>query len=268
MGTKPNYPVQTTNRSLDIIEALKEGGPQGVSKLADDLDMSKSIVHNHLATLEDRGYVLGDDGTYRISFKFLGIGGYNRKQLNLYSDGRPEVEKLAAETGEMASLATEERGWCVYLFQAKGEQAVKLEVNYEGMHEHMHSTALGKALLAYFPDERIHDVVERHGLPKHTEQTITSREALFEDLETVRERGYAVDDQESIPGLRCMAAPIKKGDNKIVGSVSVSGPVSRIKDDRWTERLPELISNTANVIEINTQYSSTGSTYQNGRATE
>lgn len=261
MGTEPNYPVQTTNRSIDIIEALKKDGPQGVTELADDLNMSKSIVHNHLTTLKDRGYVLGDDGTYRISFKFLEIGGYNRKQLNLYSGGRPEVKKLAAETGEMASLATEERGWCVYLFQAKGEQSVKLEVNYEGMHEHMHSTALGKAILAYFPDERIHNVVERHGLPEHTEQTITSRKALFEDLETIRERGYAVDNEESIPGLRCMAAPIKKGDEEIVGSVSVSGPISRIKGDRWTEKLPELVSSAANVIEINTQYSSTRSTY-------
>ena len=261
MGKEAKYPVQTTNRSLDIVEMLKATGEMGVSELADELDMSKSIAHNHLSTLEERGYVINRGGSYGLSFKFLEIGGYQREQRKLYTGGRPEIEKLAAETGEMASLGTEERGQCVYLYQARGEQAVKLEVNYEGMHEHLHCTALGKSMLAHFSTERIEEIVDQHGLPSQTERTLTSREALFEELETVRERGIAVDDQESIPGLRCMAAPIKRGDTAIVGSVSVSGPVSRIKGERWEDELPELVRSAANVIEINTQYSDAHSVY-------
>lgn len=81
MGKEANYPVKTTNRSLDIVETLQAKGQMGVSELADKLDMSKSIVHNHLSTLEERGYVLSDDGTYGLSFKFLEIGGHQRQRL-------------------------------------------------------------------------------------------------------------------------------------------------------------------------------------------
>lgn len=253
--TEPaNYPVRTSMKTLDIVELLMEKEEAGVTELATELDMSKSIVHNHLSTLEERGYVLSADGVYHLSYKFLEIGGIKRHRSDIYQAGRPEVEKLANETGEVANLATMEQGLCIYLHVSKGEQAVKLEVIYEGQYETMHSTAIGKAMLAHLPESVVADIVDRHGLAPITENTITDRETLADQLDVIADRGYAIDDGETIPGLRCIASPIKTDDGEVLGAISVSGPTSRLQDDQWQEEIPQHLQNTTNVIEINTQY--------------
>ena len=249
-----NHSVRTTQKTFDIVEALADRDAAGITELADELDMSKSIVHNHVSTLQDRGYVVRDGEEYRLSYKFLDIGGRRRQQLGIYQNGRPEIKKLASETGELVNLGVEERGKCIYLFQARGSEAVKLELNHTGAAENLHSTAIGKAILAHLPDERIETIVDQHGLPKRTEKTVTKYDALLDELEEIRERGFATDDEESIPGLRCVAAPIKTTDMNVLGAVSVSGPISRIKDRRWEDELPDLVQDTANVIAINSQY--------------
>jgi len=249
-----NHSVQTTHKTFDIIETLADRDAAGVTELADELDMSKSIVHNHLSTLEERGYVVSNGDKYQLSYKFLDIGGRKRNKLEIYQNGRPEIKKLASETGELVNLGIEHQGRCTYLFQARGSQAVKLELNHTGVSENLHSTAIGKAILAHLPEDRIETIVDHHGLPERTEHTITEYDALLDELERIRERGFATDDEESIQGLRCIAAPIKTTDIGVLGAVSVSGPISRIKNERWREELPELVQDTANVIAINSQY--------------
>lgn len=255
MKKTANYPVRTSMKTLDIIELLTEMEEAGVTELAEALDMSKSIVHNHLSTLAERGYVLRSDGQYQLSFKFLEIGGIKRHRSRLYHVSRPEVEKLAKETKEVANLATMEQGLCIYLHVSKGENAVKLEVIYEGQYEHMHSTAMGKAILAHLPPSEMEDIVELRGLPRITEHTITDPETLYDQFDDIVERGYAIDDGETIPGLRCIAAPIMAEDSTVIGAISISGPASRLQGERFAETIPTQIQNTKNVIEINMQYS-------------
>lgn len=252
---KPNakHPVRTSEKTLRIIEALKERDETRLTDLADHLDMGASVVHNHLSTLEEHGYVLRDDDQYRLGLKFLELGGYTRNQEELYKVAEPEIERLAEETGELVNLMTEDRGLGVYLKRSKGTDAVDLDT-YAGMRVHLQTTALGKAILAYTPGERVDEIVEYHGLPRVTERTITDRDELDEALERVRERGYAHDDGERLQGLRCVAAPIKNDENLAIGAISISAPANRLKNHQFEEEFPEMIQGAANVVELNLKY--------------
>jgi DNA-binding IclR family transcriptional regulator len=123
------------------------------------------------------------------------------------------------------------------------------------MQVHLHCTALGKAILAYLPEERVREIIDTHGLPERTDATITDEEELFDELEGIRDRGYARDMEERVAGLLCVAAPIRNLDGDPLGAISVSGPTSRMKGERFDEEVPEELTSTANVIELNLNYS-------------
>lgn len=247
------YPVRTTEKTLALIEQLAEHGSCGVTELASDLDMGKSAVHNHLTTLQKHGYVQKAGEEYQLSLKFLEVGGRIRKSMELYQVAEPEVKSLAAETGELANILVEEQGMGVYLMRAKGAEAVDLDT-YAGLRTRLHTTALGKAILAHLPESRIEEIIDHHGLEQKTKKSISTREALFETLDDVRERGYAIDDGERLEGLRCLGAPVRTSSGEVLGAISVSAPASRVSDEDLHGDLPEKVLSAANVIELNINY--------------
>jgi DNA-binding IclR family transcriptional regulator len=246
--------IGATETTLRILETLKQLDGAGVTEVATRLDLPKSTVHNHVSTLLRNEYVVKEGDTYRVGLQFLEFGEYIRNRMPIYDVARPEVERLATESGELSNLLVEEHGKGVYLCRAKGSQAVRLDT-YAGMRVHLHCTALGKAILAYLPEERVREIVDTHGLPSRTETTITDEDALRDELDSIRERGYAYDEEERLAGLRCVAAPIKNLEGNALGAISVSGPTSRMKGPRFDEEVPEQLISTANVIELNLNYS-------------
>lgn len=253
-GSGEGNRVKTTEKTFRIIEALKELDGARVTELAESLEMGKSTVHNHLSTLVHEGYVIQQDEEYRLSLQFLGLGGYIRNQFDLYKIAEPEVKQLAEQTGELANLAVSEQGLLTYIDRSKGEQAVDLDT-YPGLQARMHCTALGKAILAHTPRDRVDAILDRHGMPKLTANTITTREDLYEELEEIRKEGYAQDHGERLEGLRCVAAPVKSSENEVIGAISVSAPASRMKSERYNQAIPEKVRSAANVIELNIKYS-------------
>mgnify|MGYP000532963906 CR=1 FL=1 len=253
MGPKENT-ITATRTSLRIVEALKRLDGAGLTAVASDLDIAKSTVHNHLQTLEDEGYITSDGGVYRVGLRFLELGEYKRNRMDIYEKVRPEVASLAEKTGEMANAAVEEHGEGVYITRAEGTQAVTVDT-YAGKRVKLHCTALGKTILAQLPEARIDEIVETHGLPARTENTITDRAALKEELADIREQGYAYDREERLPGLRCVAAPVIPEAGEPVAALSVSGPTTRIEGDRFHDEIPELLRSAANVVEINLVHS-------------
>lgn len=245
-------PVETTKKSFRLVETLKECDGVGVTELAERLGMSKSVVHNHLSTLREEGYVIKRDGEYTLSLKFLELGGYTRKQMDLYRAARPEVNQLARESGELVNLLTESQGMGVYLYRAKGDRAVDLNT-HTGFRANLHSTALGKCLLANMGDDRVDEIIDEHGLPPATENTITDREVLYDRLEEVREQGYAVDDAERLEGLRCVAAPVEDTQT-VLGAISVSAPVGRLSREKAESEVKDQIQDAANVVELKVRY--------------
>ncbi|UPM44991.1 IclR family transcriptional regulator [Halocatena salina] len=253
MAEKQKSQVKTARTTLRVVEAIKELDGAGVSEAADHLGMSKSNVYKYLNTLESEGYLIKNGSTYQIGVRFLNYGEHARNRKKLYEIAAPEVHKLADETNEMANLLIEEHGMGVFLLKANSEQAVNLDT-HAGMRVYLHTTALGKAILAHLPHKRVEEIVDHHGLPKAAEKTVTDRAELTAKLTEIRERGYAFDDEERLNGLRCVAMPITTTDDEVLGAISVSGPTSRMGEKRFTKDIPEKLSNAKNIIELNVEY--------------
>ncbi|WP_255197570.1 IclR family transcriptional regulator [Halorarius litoreus] len=245
-------PVKTTEVAFDVVEALLELEGARFTDLVDHMDMPKSTLHDHLRTLESMGVVVKSDNIYRVGSRFLELGARARKQQPIYEAGRPEVEDLAKETGEHASLSIEERGRAVLLHVAKGTNAVNLDA-YAGRPTPLHANAAGKVMLAHLPEERIDEIIEDHGLAAYTTYTITDPAVLKEELETIREQRYATDTNELVEGVKGVAAPILDR-GAVVGAIAVGGPANRMRGERFDETLPDLLLSASNIIELNLTY--------------
>lgn len=246
--------VDAVQTACDVIDALHELDGAGVTELSNHLALSKGTVHSHLSTLRQNEYVIKDGDTYRISLRFMDLAEYAKGRLAITDVVKEELEALAEETGEIAQFAVEEHGRAVYIEKARGENAVQT-ASRVGMREHLHCLALGKAILAHLPNRRVEEIIDHRGLPAQTTATITDEAELFDELEAIRDRGCAFDNEEKIQGLRCVAAPVRSASGSVIGAISISGPSSRIHDERFHEELPQMVTRAANIIEINAQYS-------------
>ncbi|WP_135305039.1 IclR family transcriptional regulator [Haloarcula amylovorans] len=251
--TEP-VPVKAAKISLEVVETLRELEGAGVSEVAQRLDKPTSTVHDHLRTLEQEEYLVKEGKEYYVSTRFLQLGNQARSRQKVFEIARPEIDELAEKTGEHANFMIEEHGLGVFLYKARGQNAVQLDT-HAGMRVPLQTTALGKTIMAFRPRAKVEAILDRHGLPKVTEQTITDRAELFDTLDQVRERGYAYDDEERVKGMRCLAAPIVDEDGYAIAAVSVSGPKSRMQEERFTDEIPDQILRSANVIEVNLTYS-------------
>lgn len=254
MHNEAKHPVSTSKKTIRILDALRELGSAGVTDLASAVNMNKSTVHNHLSTLKSEDMVIQRDGQYMLGLRLLEFGGKARNQRSLYEISTPEIERLAHQTGELVNLVVEEYGHGVYLVCEKGDKAVNLDI-YSGVRRLLHVTASGKAILAHLPTERVDEIIERHGLPAKTDQSITDRDVLLDHLQEVRNQGFAVDDEEHINGLRCIGTPILTDGGTVLGAVSISIPVTRMDDEQFYNEVPDIVRSATNVIELHLQNS-------------
>ena len=241
--------LQSVHSAFRIVEFLDESGAAGVTELAEAFDIPKSTAHVYLKTLSETGYIRNDGGTYRLSLKFLERGGRVRQQLRIFTVARPEIDDLAEETNEVANLGTIENGQRVLLYKSEGGDAVHDNTSV-GEFTYMHWSSLGKAILAHLPTDRVDRIVEEHGLPKATDFSIDTREELRSDLERTRELGFALEDDERRVGMRAVAVPLKDDSNRVIGSISVSGPKNRFGDDRIEDEVYPALESTANLVQL------------------
>ncbi len=162
---------------------------------------SKSTVHRHLNNLTEQDYVVQENGKYYPGLRSLRLAANALDLYDVYPISRPVVNELVSKTGESAAVAVEEKGRAVYLYHNRSNESVKTDAR-AGIEMFLHCTGAGKAILAHLPEERIDAVIEEHGLPKMTPNTITDRDELLAELEEIRELGYAFDDEERIEGMR------------------------------------------------------------------
>ncbi|MFB6295862.1 MAG: IclR family transcriptional regulator [Halobacteriales archaeon] len=245
--------LSTVEKSLEIIQALDTHGTAGPTELADELGMHKSTAYTHLRTLSDHGYVVREEDGYSLSFRFLKHGGTARDDCEIYHRSRESIRSLAERTGEVANLGLMEDGRGVLVYRVKGDQAVSDNAPV-GSYTHLHATAYGKAMLAELPEGEVEEIVASEGLPQRTENTIGDEAELFERLDAIRERGYAVDREETSPGLYCVGSAITGDDDRPVGGISVSGPASKLNDTAYLQELIDQIENEVNKIELEVMY--------------
>ncbi|OLZ42111.1 IclR family transcriptional regulator [Natrinema saccharevitans] len=231
--------LTTTETSLAIIEAIQELDGATPAELAAALELSESAVYKHLYTLAKHGYVTSEGDEYRLGARFYHIGMYVRNRSKVYELAGKYVIELAEQSNEESDFGIEENGRIVTLFDSVGSSAKPSSRlnNYE----YMHTTAIGKAILARLPESRIDEIDDRWGFPELTEETITSRGELDAELERIRERGYAINDQESIPGKR-VAGVVAEGPNgAVIGGFTISGPAYRIEDADLHQEFPDIL---------------------------
>jgi DNA-binding IclR family transcriptional regulator len=246
----PPRTVEAVDKTCRIVQALHELEGAGVTELAEHLDISKGTIHTHLTTLRQNGFVVKDDVTYRPGLRFLEIGEDVRKRAQIFQIAKHEIGELAEQTDTRVQITVEEFGLAVVLSISRGEHAIAPSTHV-GKREYLHCIACGKAILAHLPQNRVEAIIDRYGLPARTQNTITAPDELFEELSEVRDRGVAFNDEENVKGLRSVAAPIRTETGGILGSISASGPTSRMKEDRFRSEIPEAVANVANTIEVN-----------------
>ena len=237
--------VATTTEILEVLTRMDE---IGVTELADRLEVPKTTAHSYLQSLESCGLAENDEGRYSASLKILEYAGRIRNRMDLYKAARSEIDELARETGEAVNVGVCEGGEQVIVYMAEGENAIWDQPSI-GNRTFLNQTAIGKSILAYLPESRVRDIVDRHGLPEKTKYTITDEEELFEELAEIREQGYAVQDQEYQTGVFAVGVPIRVQDETI-GAVSVTGPASRLTNEEVKKRNLEKLTECVNVIEI------------------
>lgn len=254
MGAKDTPPrrVKSDETLFAILEALKATDGAGVTALADRLELAKSSVHRHLKTMEDHGFVVSDDGTYRIGLQFLHYGEYARNRFDVYRAAKSKVDDLAAGTGEMAWLITQENGMAMYLYGAGGNTDLDVDT-IVGTWTPMHYNSGGKAILSQLPRSTVEGIVADHGLPARTEKTITTLDGLLEELEAIRDRGYALNLGEDLEGIRAVGVPVVY-EGRVLGALSVAGPAHRLTTERCHEELSEQLLAAADDVELNLAY--------------
>ena len=247
-----NHPVRTTEKSLTLVQRLRDLDGARIHELEEVLPMTKGAIHNHLSTLREHGFVVKEGPEYRLSLEFLSLGGYVRRGSPLYQFGRSTANQLADDTGMLVNLVTEERGKGVYLYQSRGEYAVNLDTHV-GYRIHLHNIAVGKAILASLPEERVDAIVDQWGLPAATEHTITDEEVLRAELDTVREQGYATDHEERTEGLTCIGAPVRHGE-EVLGAISISAPTNRLGNEGFDDEMVGEVVSSANELALDVKY--------------
>jgi len=245
--------LETVSTAIDVMTELKTNDGIGVTELAKRLNISKSSAHAHLATLEANEMVLNRDGKYELAINLFTFGQYVREQNQLYQHGKSQVDKLADKTSQYVHIVTEENNWGINLYQVKGDTRVEgdYQRNKPQRRDHLHYTASGKAILAALPTERAREIISTTGLPKRTSNTITSENELMGELKKIRERGYAYNNEEEIKGFRAIGTAVRGPDGEVLGSLSISGPTSFMKGEKYNKIIPNRLVESANVIEVN-----------------
>lgn len=249
-----NRTIKAVETSISIIEALKRKKTAKIDELAEATGYSKANVYKHLNTLRDHGFVTREDNRYRLGLRYLDFGGLVREQIEGTRGIKPKIAEVAEMTGEVAQYMVEDRGKSVIVFKEIGHQGVSTRTRV-GVHLPIHQVASGKAMLAYMPDSRIDEIIETYGLPPVTDNTITTRDELYDELETIREQGYAINQAESTRGLFAIAAPVRTPNGETVGACAVSGPTYRMKNEEKSDRIAEILLGVANEIELDLAHS-------------
>lgn len=225
--------VQSVDRALLILERLKDyPNGLGVTDLSKDLGVSKSTIHRLLMSLSAKGYVKQDLSTdnYALGLKFIEFGEIVSNYLDVRKIAAPFLQELALKTGETVHLVVRENYEVVYIDKIESPATIRM-FSRIGKRALMHCTGVGKAILAHLPDKIVNDILEQRPTIKFTENTITRKEKLLIELETIRKNGYSFDNEEHEEGVKCVAAPLIDHNGQVVAAISVAAPAMRMETD-------------------------------------
>ena len=239
---RPDNLIQSVDRAMQLLQELAElGGCAPLSTLARQMGLSRSTVHGLLATLRYHGMVSQDDqGNYVLGIRLFELGYRAVSRLDLRIAAGPILQQLVDEFMETVHLVVSDGPHVVYIDKRESPQSMQI-VSRIGQRLPAYCTAVGKAILAFKPEDELEQLLASASLIPLTRNTITDRELLKMHLHQVRLQGYALDQEEIAEGLRCAGAPIFDYTSQVVGAVSISGPSVRMNDEKITQAVQAVL---------------------------
>ncbi len=227
--------VKSLYKALKLLDLFDAAHPErGINELAEASGMLKSSAYNIMSTFRQCGVIekSPQTGKYRLGKKILQLANTLLNTDQLRQSTKPYMDSLARECGEVVYLARPDAPQIIYLDSSYPPGSMFARV-ISGLSAEMYCTGLGKAMLAFMGDDVLVTVVQA-GLPRCTPYTITNPDALRDDLEATRARGYSIDNMEHEYGIRCVGVPLRNYHGDVVAGLSISGPSLRVMDDRVT----------------------------------
>ncbi|HSE98003.1 MAG TPA: IclR family transcriptional regulator [Blastocatellia bacterium] len=259
MREREEISSSAVERALTILEAVSQRSTGLTnSEISRRLSIPKSSASYILRTLEQRGYLRRESGTgrYRLGLKVLALVRGVETGVDIKQAALPVLERLVERSNLTAHLAVLDRGEAVYIEKVDSPGFIKMDT-WVGKRMDIHSTGVGKALVASLPRAEIEALLKARGLKKITPRTITTAASFLRELDKVRERGYAVDDEENSLGARCVAAPVVDGAGRVIAAIGVSGTINQI-DRASISKVADMTREAARRISKQLGYHATG----------
>jgi IclR family transcriptional regulator, KDG regulon repressor len=245
--------VQSVDRALDIMEYLSEKKKAcGVTEISNAVGLHKSTVHRLLNTLMNRGYVEKDidSDNYMVGKRVLMLGSSVLDRMDVRTVARPYIRRLSEKTNEVVHLSILDGDEAVYIEKVESFKQSSVRMNSQiGKRVPLYCTAVGKILLSSMKEEQVLNLLKGKDMHKFTNNTIDTVEGYLKELEKVRKVGYSTDEMEHEEGIRCIAAPIYDRKGKITASVSISGPIFHMTEERMPEIKSELLKTAEEISE-------------------
>ena len=228
--------VQSLDRAFDILELLsREQHGLNLTEIGNRLDLHKSTVYRLLQALKQRGYIeKSAQGSYRLGMEFIELSSLYLNNLELKTEAQPILRELSSLSGNTVFLATLQESEVVYIDKMETHNSLR-KYSIIGQRAPLYCTALGKSMLSGMAEDQIRKMYRDVDLQAFTDRTITSVDDLVAEIETIRRRGWSVDDEEYEEGLRCIGAPIRDYLDEVIAAVSTSGYASVITRERVEE---------------------------------
>lgn len=235
--TESQNPIQVVDRLFQVIETMSVTGDIGLIELSNILGLHKSTTHRLLNSLVYMKYAKQDEvtGKYLLTFKFLEISNRIVGRTDIFSLAHPYLKKLSVQTGETIHLVQREGTEAIYIDKVESNVNSVRMGSKVGSIIPLYCSGVGKAILASMTDDEVKAIWQQSKIRKLTPHTITTLKDLFKRLEEVRQRGYAIDDEENEEGVRCIAACILDYKGVSAYAFSLSAPKARMEDARIKE---------------------------------
>jgi DNA-binding IclR family transcriptional regulator len=240
---KPNYPIKVLNKAFSILDIfLKNNAPLSMTEISEELGLYPSTIHRILDTLKYGGFVEQDSFTqkYQLGLKLVELGMTRLNNIDLVKEARPFLKGLSKKCDETVHLAILKNTEVLYLAKEESSQTIRM-ISYVGKRAPLHCTALGKVLLAFLPSDKMDKILGKIELFKLTENTIINKQVLIEELNKIKQEGFALDREENEKYVRCIAAPVKDYSGKVIAAISISAPSYRINQKNQNQLTGKLI---------------------------
>ncbi|MGI5837271.1 MAG: IclR family transcriptional regulator [Chloroflexota bacterium] len=240
---KKARPLRAVQRVMAILGSFSIEKPElGISEISVIVGLTPSSVYRVVASLERGGFLEQNPvtGKYRLGLEIFSLGSIVLEQMGLGRTSYPFLEELSRISRETVNLGILRQGQVMYVQKIESPELLRAGLTV-GSRVPAHCTAIGKALLAHLPENRLEEIVKQHGLPQYGPNCITSLEKLKAHLAKVREQGYSVDDEELEADMRCIGAPIWNHMGVVIAGIAIAGPARRMTYARLEELRPAVL---------------------------